>query len=57
MSDIAVRGEGVTNLYPIGRTQEKYKTFHNTVTDAFGLPFCGMRILAKWPGDRRWRTG
>src|SRR5712691_8507713 len=39
MSDIAIRIEGISKEYRIGRKQEGYKTLRDTLTDALISPF------------------
>jgi lipopolysaccharide transport system ATP-binding protein len=39
MSDIAIRVNGLSKLYHIGRKQESYKTLRDTLADAFVSPF------------------
>jgi lipopolysaccharide transport system ATP-binding protein len=43
MNDIAIRVEKIDKLYHIGRKQESYKTFRDTLADAFVSPFRRMR--------------
>ena len=38
MGDIAIRAEGLSKLYRIGK-QEKYKTFRDSLTSAVAAPF------------------
>jgi lipopolysaccharide transport system ATP-binding protein len=39
MDNIAIRVEGLSKLYHIGKKQERYKTLRDTLTDAFIAPF------------------
>ncbi len=39
MSEIAIRAERLSKKYHIGKTQAKYKTLRDTLTDAFISPF------------------
>lgn len=39
MNDIAIRVEGLSKQYYIGRQQEKYKTLRETLADTFAAPF------------------
>lgn len=39
MSDVAIKVEGLSKKYHIGRKQEKYKTLRDTLADAFVAPF------------------
>lgn len=39
MNDIAIRAEGISKIFHIGRLQKKHKTLRDTLSDAFVAPF------------------
>ncbi len=43
MSDIAIRVEGLSKLYRIGKKQERYATLRDTIADAFAAPWRWLR--------------
>jgi lipopolysaccharide transport system ATP-binding protein len=49
MGDIAVRLEGISKQYRIGRKRERYKTLRDTLTDALVSPF--RRAGGLWHGQ------
>jgi lipopolysaccharide transport system ATP-binding protein len=47
MHDIAIRVEGISKKYQIGRKQAKYRTLRDTLADAFVSPFRRARRLLR----------
>jgi len=50
MNDLAVRAEGLSKLYRIGRKQERYKTLRETITNVAAAPV--RRIRSAWDSRR-----
>ncbi len=50
MNDVAIRVEGLSKLYRIGKKQERYKTLRDTITDVASAPF--RLIRSAWGRQR-----
>jgi len=55
MSDIAIRCEGLSKQYRIGK-RERYRALRDVLTDAMSAPFRALRSSIRNPPDSRLRT-